>query len=240
MSDQTPDIFISYSSKDRDWVAEFAKVLTACGYKVWWDRELLPGDNYHKKIDNALNKARCVVTVWSEHSVESKWVLAESGRADKRGVLIPVIYRSVIIPLAFDTSHNADLQHWEGDLDDMGFQQLLRSVARVTQKNPVSTGEVFTAGFMPKPPKTIPSHPSRNNLMLAGLVVCLVVVAVFWFSSAKIKPQEIKHRGILVGEQESGRVLMGGDSSIHTEGDLKFEASGDGNVVVTTGDGQVN
>ncbi|CAG0902645.1 unnamed protein product, partial [Cyprideis torosa] len=102
-----------YSSKDRTWVAELAEVLTTCGYKVWWDRELLPGDNYHKKIENALNKARCVVTVWSEHSVESKWVLSESGRADKRGVLIPVIYRSATIPLAFDTSHNADLQQWQ-------------------------------------------------------------------------------------------------------------------------------
>lgn len=220
MSDQIPDIFISYSSKDRAWVAGFAKVLTACGYRVWWDRELLPGENYHKEIENALNQSRCVVTVWSEHSVESKWVLAESGRADKRDVLIPVIYRPAVIPLAFDTSHNADLQHWQGDLNDVGFQQLLRSIVRVTQKNPVSTVEVSTSGFMPKPQKAIPSHPSRNNLMLAGLVLCLVAVAAFWFSSTGTKPER--------------------DSSIHAEGDLKFEASGDGNVVVTTGDGQVN
>lgn len=219
MSDQIPDIFISYSSKDRAWVAEFAKVLTTCGYKVWWDRELLPGENYHKEIEAALNKARCVVTVWSEYSVESKWVLAESGRADKCGVLIPVVYRPAVIPLAFDTSHNADLQHWQGDLDDVGFQQLLRSIVRVTQKNPVNTEAVSTAGFMPKPPKTILNHPARNNLMLAGLVLCLVTIAIFWFSSTGTNPER--------------------DSSIHSEGDLKFEASGDGNVVVTTGDGQV-
>ena len=220
MSDQIPDIFISYSSKDRDWVAELAEVLTTCGYKVWWDRELLPGDNYHKEIDNVLNKARCVVTVWSEHSVESKWVLAESGRADKRGVLIPVIYRPAVTPLAFDTSHNADLQHWQGDRDDVGFHQLLRSIGRVTQKNPVSVGEVSTAGFMSKPQKVIPSHSSQNNLMLAGLVLCLVAIVASWLSSTGTKPER--------------------NSSIHSEGDLKFEASGDGNVIVTTGDGQVN
>lgn len=220
MSDQIPDIFISYSSKDRAWVAGFAKALSACGYKVWWDRELLPGENYHKEIETALNQSRCVVTVWSEHSVESKWVLAESGRADKRGVLIPVIYQPATIPLAFDTYHNADLQPWQGDLDDAGFQQLLRSIVRVTQKNPVSTGKTPATGFMTKPPKKILSDPSRHNLIVAGLVLCLIAVAAFWFSSTGTKSER--------------------DSSIHAEGDLKFEASGDGSVVVTTGDGQVN
>ena len=53
------DLFISYASEDRSEVAEpLAKVLTACGLKVWYDQTTLRiGDSLRRKIDEGL--ARC-------------------------------------------------------------------------------------------------------------------------------------------------------------------------------------
>ena len=134
MSERIPDVFISYSSQDREWVAELARVLEGCGYNVWWDRELLPGQNFHRDIQDALDKARCVVTVWSENSIVSRWVQGESSQALERDVLVPVIYKSVRIPAGFHSIHNADLQNWDGDIDDTNFRQLCQAIDRVLHK----------------------------------------------------------------------------------------------------------
>lgn len=39
------DIFISYSRHDQAWVAKLARALEDVGYSVWWDTQLLAGDD---------------------------------------------------------------------------------------------------------------------------------------------------------------------------------------------------
>lgn len=128
MIDIKPDIFISYSSKDYDWVSTLAIALCNSGYNVWWDRKILPGQNFYEHIQSALDKAGCVITVWSENSVNSHWVLGESSQAQERKILIPVLYQTVRIPIGFHSLHNADLQNWDGNIEDKSFQQLLRAI----------------------------------------------------------------------------------------------------------------
>ena len=78
------DIFISYSSKDRPWVEQFAKVLAARGWSVWWDREIPTGQTFDTVIEQALESAKCAIVVWSEYSVASKWVRSEAADALER------------------------------------------------------------------------------------------------------------------------------------------------------------
>lgn len=218
MSEQGSDIFISYSSKDHAWVSGLAQALVACGYRVWWDRHLLAGENFHKEIERALNAARCVVTVWSEHSIESKWVVAESGQGDKRGVLIPLVYRPANIPLAFQTYHNADFQQWRGGVDEDCFQSVLRSIERVLKRPVMDTSRIQGQNFMQKPPVSGEQRNYRGYLILAGVILCLAVIVALAFQ----------------GKQSPER-----DSSIKPTGDFKIEASGDSKVNVITGDDQV-
>jgi hypothetical protein len=124
------DTFISYSRTDKPWVEKLATALEAAGYSVWWDVDLLPGQSFEDAIKEHLDNARCVVTVWSEASVDSLWVREESSQALGREVLIPVRYQAVTLPMPFGRIHTADLQGWEGDNNDPRFRQLLQAVAR--------------------------------------------------------------------------------------------------------------
>ena len=124
------DIFISYSRTDKPWVEKLAAALEAAGYAVWWDVDLLPGQSFEDAIKEHLDNARCVVTVWSEASINSLWVREESSQAIGRGVLVPIRYQPVTLPMPFGRIHTADLQDWEGDSNDPRFQQLLQAVAQ--------------------------------------------------------------------------------------------------------------
>lgn len=124
------DIFISYSRQDKPWVDTLAAALIAQGYAIWWDAELLPGQNFENAIKHVLDNARCVVTVWSTASVDSLWVREESSYALQRNVLIPVLYQPVTLPMPFGRIHTADLQGWQGDTNDPRFQTLLRGIAQ--------------------------------------------------------------------------------------------------------------
>jgi hypothetical protein len=123
------DIFISYSSIDRDTARMLAQALEGEGWSVWWDRSILPGKTYDRVIEKELEAARCVIVIWTRESVESDWVRAEAGEALNRGTLVPVLREEVDIPLVFRQIHAAHLQDWDGDVQHPGFQQLLKAVA---------------------------------------------------------------------------------------------------------------
>lgn len=83
-------VFISYSSRDRDRVAELAGALTAQGFQVWWDTELPPGEDWDERIQRALESARTVLVVWSENAMASREVRAEATYGLQEKKLLPI------------------------------------------------------------------------------------------------------------------------------------------------------
>ncbi len=55
-----------------------------------------------------------MVVVWTEASVESKWVLIETTKGEKRGGLVPVKLDDVEVPLQFSLLQAANLTEWDG------------------------------------------------------------------------------------------------------------------------------
>src|SRR5262249_45975462 len=107
------DIFISYSSTDRDQVRMLAAFLESEGYTVWWDHNLVGGDSFRRRILEELTKARAAIVVWTENSIHSEWVLAEASQARKDRKLIAVRASSLPaeqIPLPFGEVHTERLE----------------------------------------------------------------------------------------------------------------------------------
>jgi hypothetical protein len=84
------DIFISYSSHDRRLAKTLAAWLEAQGFSVWWDYNLVGGQDYREEIVGQLKSARAVIVIWTEKSASSKWVLDEADEAGREGKLVPL------------------------------------------------------------------------------------------------------------------------------------------------------
>ncbi|MGA7327945.1 MAG: toll/interleukin-1 receptor domain-containing protein [Rhodomicrobium sp.] len=85
------DIFISYVTADRDFAQELYEDLSSAGYTVWWDQELLAGEGFAAKIDQEIHSSKCVIVLWSEDSVRSRWVVGEAETAAHMNKLIPLL-----------------------------------------------------------------------------------------------------------------------------------------------------
>ena len=155
------DIFISYSSADRDRARLFADALSEHGWSVWWDREIPPGKQFDEVIEQALDSARCVVVLWSQASAASTWVKTEAGEALQRKSLIPAIIEpGVRIPLEFRRLQAADLSDWNGDRSDPRLAQFFKSIEAAAGP-PGTPGKVEENVIRPAPaePKPRPTPP---------------------------------------------------------------------------------
>lgn len=83
-------VFISYSSKHRALTEELAAYLSDCGLDVWWDRELVARGPYDAQIKDQLDKAACILVIWSQGAVESEWVKLEAEFALSHDKLVNV------------------------------------------------------------------------------------------------------------------------------------------------------
>ena len=66
------DVFISYASSERERVRPLVTELEARGYSVWWDRQIKPGAAFDAAIEQALEDATWVVSVWTNESIGSR------------------------------------------------------------------------------------------------------------------------------------------------------------------------
>jgi hypothetical protein len=107
-----PDLFLSYAHEDREVSAALAGELARLGVDVWWDHNLLAGDNYRNQIEEILGRTRLVIVVWSRRSVKSRWVIGEASNALERDCLIPVSIDGEKPPIDFHQLHAIELKEW--------------------------------------------------------------------------------------------------------------------------------
>lgn len=167
------DIFISYSREDKAWVSKLAKALESEGYAVWWDPKILPGQDFEEIIQDALIKAKCVITVWSKSSIKSIWVKDESSRAYERKVFVPILYHDVKPPMPFGRIHSANFQKWEGKINDPCFQQLLNAI-NIENINPDNTRTVLDISS----PRPI-NNKFKPRFIIAGVALSIFIGIYF-------------------------------------------------------------
>ncbi len=170
------DVFISYSRSDREVAKVFADAFAAQGWSVWWDPEILVGTQYDKTIEDELDRAKCVVVLWSKRSVESRWVRSEASKAVERSALVPVrIGADAEVPLEFTKIQTADLAGWDGDRENPTFAGLVRGIERAIGGEPRHPPVV--AG-RPAVSRAKPRTFARLALVAAPTVAALVLAGI--------------------------------------------------------------
>lgn len=124
------DVFISYKREDRLVAQRLSGALQQLGFEVWWDFELLSGENFRRAIRAVIDQCKATVVIWSQRSVESSFVLDESSYALRRGTLCPTRIDAVELPFGFGQVQVDDLSDWDGELSHAGFQALVKAIER--------------------------------------------------------------------------------------------------------------
>jgi formylglycine-generating enzyme required for sulfatase activity len=98
-----PQVFISYSRQDLAFVRNLAADLQVAGMEVWWDLSgIKGGDEWERKISEAIRRSQYMIVVLTPDSVESRWVRREYLRAEQMDLkIIPLKYKTCEPPLAF-------------------------------------------------------------------------------------------------------------------------------------------
>ncbi|MCZ6617561.1 MAG: TIR domain-containing protein [Gammaproteobacteria bacterium] len=162
------DIFVSYSSKDRQRIQPIVQALEGQGWSVWWDRAILPGSSFDRSIQDAISKASCVVVMWTSNSVNSEWVQTEAHEGLNRNILVPVLLDPVEVPLAFRRTQAADISDWPRTHNSRTeFAMLLSGIAHALDANgKTSTG---TRSSAPVRPDVTTDQPSIAILHFENL-----------------------------------------------------------------------
>ena len=122
------DVFISYKREDRRVAERLSGTLQQLGFDVWWDFELLSGENFRAAIRAVMDQCKAAVVVWSKAATESSFVLDEASYALRLGRLCPLRIEAVDLPFGFGQIHAEDLSDWNGELSHSGFQNVVRSI----------------------------------------------------------------------------------------------------------------
>lgn len=87
MIEDSPRIFLSHNSADKEFVRSLAATLTLAGAQVWFDTwKIKPGDSIPTEIDSGLAGFDTFVLIWSTDAANSKWVKKERDAAINRWV----------------------------------------------------------------------------------------------------------------------------------------------------------
>jgi formylglycine-generating enzyme required for sulfatase activity len=162
------DIFLSYAREDLELAKALASEPAARGWSVWWDRTIKRGQIFDRVIQAALDEAKCVIVLWSRHSVKSEWVTDEAREGREKEKLIPALLDDVVMPLGFRSRHAANLIGWQGALPHAGFEELAGAVEEILvapapQPVRASAAAVPAAIIQPAAPARFTTGETRLN-----------------------------------------------------------------------------
>jgi hypothetical protein len=179
-------IFLSYAREDAGTAGQLAKVFQDRGWFVWWDRQIAPGRTFDGAIAEALESARCVVVLWSKHSVTSDWVREEAFEGAQGGILVPVTPGDVAVPLGFRRIQAARLPAGTLSAKHVEIVRLLAAVAPLVDRAPRALeseiGAVHGRGGVSRE-----AGPLRDATSLVFAVAFLFPLAVpAWFATGAV------------------------------------------------------
>ena len=128
------DVFVSYSRSDRARVAPLVAAIKAKGWSVWWDPSIAAGQQFDDQIEAELLAASAVLVVWTPTSVQSRWVRGEARDAAERDILVPVRFDNARLPIDARAIQTTDLDNWGEDPTSAPFQDLIRSLSAVIER----------------------------------------------------------------------------------------------------------
>jgi hypothetical protein len=183
------DVFISYARSDKPRAAQFQHAIKRCGWTVWWDADLLPGQQWNDEIERELRAAGAVVVLWSKDSVQSQFVRDEATIARELNKLVPVTLDGTRPKVGMGQLQLENMSEWDGiDSEHPGLIRVLQGIRHITKTGhvPVSVpATISTPAPAPTPAAGSASAqidrqngPQKSSSKaIVGVAAAVVVVA---------------------------------------------------------------
>ncbi len=176
-----PDIFLSYSSKDREVAERIQAGLAQEGYDVFWDQATPPGIDWDTWIRRQLKDARCVIVLWSQDSVASPNVRHEAMIGRDTAKLLPVMVDQLTpddFPMGLFFVQAMIIGRTKKSLA-ASWPKLLAEVRIRVEAGSDRNDEVATDE--PKPPRKRKMRPLwRRPAVLGGILAASLLIVAIW------------------------------------------------------------
>jgi hypothetical protein len=110
------EVFISYSSEDRDILAPIVQIVRAMKKgSVFQDyASIMPGERWRERLMEAIRRAKTVIVFWCEHSAASEYVREEyEAGIESQKEIIPILLDDTKLPERLSTYQWIDLRRPE-------------------------------------------------------------------------------------------------------------------------------
>jgi len=131
-------VAISYSHSDSEFALNLTRQIFLRGGHVWIDQcEIVPGESFYQKIQDAFSEANAIVAILSKESVESVWCKKEIASAmtrelnERRVLVIPILLEDCQVPFFLQDKKYADFRE---DFDK-GISELMTAIERFGVSN---------------------------------------------------------------------------------------------------------
>lgn len=111
-------IFISHSSKNKNFALKVSNDLVKRGYSCWLDEwKISVGDSIISKIQEGINESDYLILILSKHSVQSKWVENEwkskywEEANEGQKIILPILLEDCDIPTLLKEKKYADFRN---------------------------------------------------------------------------------------------------------------------------------
>jgi TolB-like protein/thioredoxin-like negative regulator of GroEL len=173
------DVFISYASQDAVIANAVVTALERASISCWIaPRDVVPGSLYADEIVGAINDAKAVVLVLSQHSVASPHVGKEIERASSKRRRI-IAFHTDSAPLTRGFEYFLSESQWI-DVGAGGMDAAIAKLVEAVRRHLDPSAAIESRRARPDPPTTAPiARVLRKRWVAAGGAILLVAIAYF-------------------------------------------------------------
>jgi|GEM_PF-4365323 len=202
------EIFISYSRKDEQWVSRLVSDLEREGWDVFYDRKLIPSQNFAEVLSREIERAKYFLVVLSPNSLNPSSKVHQEVKA---ALQLERQTRTTVVPLLIQPSNSQAINKMIGTkyyanftaAYETGFLELSATLA-----GPKRKGRRWSMGL---------KETGIGAVVITGIFGLITAYWQYVYKPAHANPETLEYAGRVM-DSNTQKVIGGAKVSVDTQG----------------------